>query len=99
MYYRKVSITNEKETQALGGSKIVLANERKKVVKFSTGKCICPEDEATPRLTTGRQQQVTRKSSVWKSEDCSSPISISKKLSKIQTNKQKKGSAPYTVLN
>lgn len=62
------------ETQALGGSKIVLANERNKVVKFSTGKCVCPEDEATPRLTTGRQQQVTRKSSVWKSEDCYSHL-------------------------
>lgn len=58
----------------------MLANERNKVVKFSTGKGACTKDQAAPGLTTGRQQQVTRKSSVWKSEDCHSPISISKKL-------------------
>lgn len=31
-------MTNEKKTQVLGGSKIALATERNKVVKFSTAK-------------------------------------------------------------
>lgn len=73
----------------------MLSNERNKVVKFSTGKGACPKDQATPRLTTGRQQQVTE-SHLSGSQRTVTLLSLS--LRSYTKNKQTKKAVQYTQL-